>query len=417
MTVNAPWTSSPTGGPASPELALEVLSALATPAGQADPYPHYARLRAAGPVVQGPDGGVVVTGYRLASALVRDHRLVKDPGGVLMGAGHADWEERPSLRTIFGSMLLMNPPSHTRLRRLVSGSFTARRVAGLAPAVERIVDGLLDELADAGDADFITAFAFPLPVTVIGELLGIPGPDRARFRRLVLDLTMVLDALDPVTVERADAAAVTIREYLADLAAQRRIAPRDDLISALVAAESDGDKLTEDELVTTAALLLAAGFETTTGLLANGLVALLNHPAEAARLRADPGLAATAVAELLRYDSPVQVMFGRIPSDDLTVAGLDLAKGQRTTILLGGANRDPDVFAEPERLSLHRTGEPPLSFGGGIHYCLGAPLARLEGQIAFPALLRRFPGLHQTGAAVHRPGIALHSYTSLPIGT
>ena len=253
-----------------------------------------------------------------------------------------------------------------------------------------------------------------MPVTVIGELLGIPAADRPMFQDLVRDWTAVLEILTPLVVDRADAAASAIGGYLADLAAHRRIHPADDLISALAAAAEAGDKLTQDELVTMAALLLAAGFETTTGLLANGLVALLAHPGQARRLRTEAELAAPAVEELLRYDSPVQLAVRSAPVG-LDVAGLPTSHGQRLVALIGAANRDPEVFSEPDELILDRAEQPPLSFGGGIHYCLGAPLARLESQIAFPALLSRFPRLALTGEPTHRDGLVLHGPTSLPV--
>ena len=219
--------------------------------------------------------------------------------------------------------------------------------------------------------------------------------------------------LDPLAVDRADTAASAIGGYLADLAAHRRVHPAGDLISALAAAGA-GDKLTPDELVTMAALLLAAGFETTTGLLANGLLALLAHPGQARRLRTEAELAASAVEELLRYDSPVQLA-GRSAPAGVDVAGLTTSAGQPVIALLGAANRDPQVFSEPDRLILDRAEQPPLSFGGGIHYCLGAPLARLEAQIAFPALLSRFPRLALTGKPIYRDGLVLHGPTSLPV--
>jgi cytochrome P450 len=400
---------------ADPAVVAEVLAALMSPDGQADPYPHYARLLAAGPAGVGPDGTMVVAGYRACSAVLRSHGLRKTPERALVAAGHADWRERPALRLLYGSLLMLNPPTHTRLRRLVSAAFTARRVAELRPAVERITEGLLDGMA--GDDDIVDALAFPLPVTVIGELLGIPPADRPAFQDLVRDWTMVLEILSPLAVDTADAAAARIAQYLADLAVERRARPTGDLISAFAAAQAEDPSFTDDELVTMAALLLAAGFETTTGLLANGLVALLAAPEQADRLRAGAVDAAAAAEELLRFDSPVQMLFGRSTTEAGEIAGMPLAAGQRLMTLLGAANRDPAVFPDPGRLVLDRAGEPPLSFGGGIHYCLGAPLARLEGEVAFPALLRRFPDLELTGPPVHRTGLALHGYRSVPVRT
>ena len=387
-----------------------MLTALGMPEGRADPYPLYERLRAIGPAVTAPDGTLVVTGYRECSMLLRDHRLHKTPERRLAASGYPQWQDRPALRLMFGSIMMLNPPVHTRLRRLVSACLTAR-VAGLRPAVERIVADTCEQIA--GDSDFVTGFAFPLPVTVIGELLGIPAADRPMFAELVRDWSTVLEVLTPQAVDRADAAASIDAGYLADLATQRRDHPADDLISAMAAG--GGDKLTADELVTMAALLLKAGSETTTGLLSNGLVALLAHPDQAARLRAEPFLAIPAVEELLRYDSPVQMLSGRCAPDDLTIAGFDLSDGQRVLAMVGAANRDAAVFSDPDRLTLDRAQQAPLSFGGGIHYCLGAPLARLEAQIAFPALLTRFPRLALAGEPVSREGTALRGHTSLPI--
>ena len=392
----------------------EVLAALALPDGRANPYPLYQRLRAIGPAATAQDGTLVVTGYRECSMLLRDHRLHKTPERRLADSGYPQWQDHPALRLMFSSVMMLNPPAHTRLRRLVAACFTARRVTGLRPAVERIVAEACEQIA--GDSDFVTGFAVPLPVTVIGELLGIPAADRPMFAGLARDWSAVLDGLSPQTVDRADAAATVIADYVADLAERRREQPGDDLISAMAAA-GGGDQLTADELVTMAALLLKAGSDTTTGLLSNGLAALLAYPDQAARLRAEPLLAIPAVEELLRYDSPVQILSGRCAPDDLTIAGFDLSDGQRVLVILGAANRDAAVFSDPDRLILDRAQQAPLSFGGGIHYCLGAPLARLEAQVAFPALLARFPRLALAGEPVRREreGAALHDYASLPI--
>ena len=383
----------------------ELLAELTTLTGREDPYPRYDRLRAIAPLIRAEDGALVVTRYADCATVVRDGRLGHMPPDMLAFVGLPDWAEHPALRQFFTSMLAQNPPDHTRLRRLVSSTFTARRVQSLRPAIEAMVAGLLDGLA--GDTDFVERFAFPLPVNVIGELLGVPPADQAQFQTLVRDWSQVLDVITPEVLARADPAATVIRDYLAGLAAERRAAPRDDLISALVAAEAGGDRLTEDELLTMAALLFGAGFETTTNLLANGLVALDRNPGQAF---GDP---AVAVEELLRYDSPVQIV-SRVAYEDVELGGTTVAAGERVVAYLGAGNRDPERFADPHRLDLARADNAPLSFGGGIHYCLGAPLARLEAQIAFPALLRRFPGL-EIGTPVRRDSLTLRGYLSLPV--
>ena len=395
-------------------VAAGLMAELATPAGQTDPYPVYARLRAHGDPLTGPDDSLIVTGYRHCSALLREPRLRKNPGRLLVASGFEDWEDRPALRLMFKSMLMANPPEHTRLRGAVSRVFTARRVAELRPAVERIADRLLADLS--GEVEFIETVAFPYPVTVIGELLGVPEGDRPRFRELVDQWTAVLDLPTPAVVDHADVAAAAIIDYFGRLAAERRARPRDDLMSALVSAgNGEGPTLSDEEAVSTAALILAAGFETTTALLANGLVALLDHPAQADRLRREPELAKPAVDELLRYDSPVQVTYGRTAVEDITVGDLRLHAGQRVIALLGAANRDPSVFRAPDELILDRDEGIPLSFGAGIHHCLGAALARLEGQVMIPRLLRRFPRLALAGEPVRRDGITIHGYRSMPV--
>jgi cytochrome P450 len=391
-----------------PEVSA-LLAELTTLTGRDDPYPRYARLREISPVVRADDGALVVTRHADCAAVTRDTRLGHLPAHMLAFVGLPDWADHPSLQQLFTSMLVANPPDHTRLRRLVSSAFTARRVQALRPAVERSVAELLDGLD--GTADFVSAFAFPLPVNVIGELLGVPAPDRAQFQALVRDWTQVLEVITPEVLAVADPAAATMRDYLAGLTAERRRDPRDDLISALVAAEEQGDKLTEDELLTMAALLFAAGFETTTNLLVNGLVALLDNPAQQPALHAGP---AAAVEELVRYDSPVQLL-SRVAWEPVTVGGVDIEAGDRIVAYLGAGNRDPERFADPDHLDLSRTDNAPLSFGGGIHYCLGAPLARMEAQVAFPALFGRFPGLALADRPERRDSLSIRGYTKVPV--
>ena len=396
----------------SPEV-HELLFELTTEDGRSDPYPRYARLRELSPIVRGITGALVVTGYDDCSTVVRDPRFVKESSKLLEFLGIADWREHASLRYLFtSSMLMMDPPDHTRLRRLVSGAFTPRRVQALRPAIERMVEDLLDGLG--GEADFVEAFAFPLPVNVIGELLGIPEPDRAQFQPLSREAAQVLEGFTREAVRRADPATETIFDYLTGLIARRRRDPGNDLLSALIAAEEGGDQLSEDELLTTASLLFGAGFETTTNLLANGLFALLEHPDELARLREHPELAPAAVEELLRFDSPVQSI-GQVVAEPVELAGVSVGVGEVVVAYIGAGNRDPARFADPDRLDLQRRDNAPLSFGGGIHYCLGAPLARLEAQVAFPALLHRFPDLAITGAPRRRDSLTIKGFESLPL--
>jgi len=388
-----------------------LLDELTTPAGREDPYPRYERLRAISPVVRAGDGALVVTRHADCTTVVRDPRLGQLPPDALAKAGYPDWAEHPALRLLFTSLLMLNPPDHTRLRRLVSGTFTARRVEALRPAITRMVNDLLDGMS--GAADFVTAFAFPLPVNVIGELLGVPLADRARFQTLVRDWTQVLESLNPGALRRADAAATTIRDYLAHLAADRRREPGTDLLSALVAQQAS-HQLSEDELLTTAALLFAAGFETTTNLLANSLLALLRNPGQLRLLREQPDLARPAVEELLRFDSPVQIV-SRITTAPVELGGLTVPAGEHVVAYLGAGNRDPGRFTDPHRLDLGREDNAPLSFGGGSHYCLGAPLARLEAQLALPALLRRFPRLSLSGEPQRRDSLSIRGFTRLPV--
>ncbi|WP_433224187.1 cytochrome P450 [Dactylosporangium sp. CS-047395] len=379
--------------------------------GREDPYPRYSRLREISPIVRAADGALVVTGYADCQTLVRDGRFAHMPADMLAFVGFPDWREHPALLQLWTSMLTLNPPDHTRLRRLVGSAFTARRVAALQPAIERMVGDLLDDLAAAPEADFVSGFAFPLPVAVIGELLGVPAADRPQFQTLVRDWTQVLEMITPDILATADPAAAAIRDYLGGLLDERRKEPADDLLTALTQAQTADDRLTDEEVLSNAALLFAAGFETTTNLLANGLVALLEQPGRLARVAEAPD---AAVEELLRYDSPVQIA-SRIAADDVELAGLPIEAGERVVAYLGAGNRDPQRFDAPDELRLDRENNAPLSFGGGIHYCLGAPLARLEARIALPALAARFPEIALAGRPERRDSLTLRGFTGMPV--
>lgn len=314
------------------------------------------------------------------------------------------------------SMLVSDPPDHTRLRSLVQKAFTPRMIDQLRPRIVAVVGELLDRIAEREQpVDLIAELAYPLPVVVIAELLGVPAEDRVSFQEWSAVLAASLDPLvSDELMDRVVVARQSLHAYLRGIITERRRAPRSDLISALVAVEELGAVLSEPELVVMCTLLLIAGHETTVNLIGNGMFALLRHPDELERLRADPSLIGTAIEELLRYDSPVQ-MTGRIATSPVELDGHTIAPGDWILPLLGAANHDPRQFAEPERLDLGRTPNPHVAFGRGIHFCLGAPLARLEGQIAVGALVRRFRTLSLAGEPVRRDQITLRGLKSLPI--
>ena len=390
-----------------------LLAELVSRAGRDNPYPVYAALRRAAPLAPMADGSLLLTRFDDCAAALRDPNIGHGEPDAGFLVGLPDWRDHLSLSQFRTSMLSLDPPAHTRLRRLVSGAFTPRRVAGLRPVIESTTARLLDEFPIDAATDFIEAFAFPLPIAVIGELLGVPEVDQAQFQHLAREWTHVLDVTTPRILARGDAAAAEIRGYLAELAVQRRRRPQADLLSALLSGEGD-ERLTEDELLTMAALLFAAGFETATHLLGNGLVALTAHPAQLELLRRSPGLATNAVEELIRFDSPVQIA-RRIVLRDTVIAGVPVTAGQRLVVCLGAANHDPDRFADPGRLDLARADGGSMSFGGGIHYCLGASLARLEGQVAFPAVLKRFPNLVVHGPLRRRGGMTVRGFLRIPV--
>lgn len=392
------------------------------PGFQTDPYAHYARLRSDDPVhyVEMPTlRCFIVTRYDDVVAVLRDpaYSAEKFPERMIADAMAGPDQSFAALaRAVSGMMLIKDPPDHTRLRALVSKAFTPRVVEGLRPRVEAIVDELLDAAAAAGGMDAIREFAAPLPVIVIAELLGVPAADREKFKRWSDQMVPFIDGtLRQAGLMEAARGAQALEAYFREFIQARRKDPRDDLMSGLIAAHERDDALTEIELVATAILLLGAGHETTTNLIGNGLLALLRDAPERARLRREPGLAKSAVEELVRFDSPVQLT-SRIPRRDVTLRGHQITAGIEVNLVLGAANRDPLAFPEADRLNLARVDNRHVAFGHGPHFCLGAPLARLEAQVAFSRLIERFPSLSRASEEVSwRPGLVLRGLTALPV--
>ncbi|GGN79356.1 cytochrome P450 hydroxylase [Streptomyces albiflavescens] len=371
-----------------------VLLPYADPAFMADPFPLYRQLREDGPVrravVAGGLEAWLVTRYEDGLAALSDSRLssdVRDASDPRLLERLPATERESMLRT----MLRSDPPDHTRLRRLVSKAFTARRVAELRPRVQEITDQLLDAIVPAGKADLVEDFALPLPVTVIRELLGVPVADRHDFQRWTDE--MILQGDEPPDPVRVGRAWRQMRSYLTRLLADKRARPGDDLLSALIATRDEEHRLDEDELIAMAFLLLVAGYVTTVNLIGGGIAALLAHPDQLGMLRDDPELLPGAIEEFLRYDGPVNPGIARFAREDVTIAGVTIPRGATVLVASAIADRDPARFPDPDRLDITRQDNAHLAFGHGIHYCLGAPLARLEGQIAIGTALRRLPHL------------------------
>lgn len=380
-----------------------------------NPYAVYARMRASGPVLW--DGGSwYLVRYAEVQASLRDPRLA---AGRLRA--NEQWLEANGLGPLFHAhqkmMLFSDPPDHTRLRSLVNKAFTPRAVESMRAAIQRIVDGLLDQVQAAGHMDVIRDLAYPLPVTVIAEMLGVPTDEREQFKRWSEDVAAFIGGTTAPEIDvlsKALHSVVEMSQYFAIRAAERRAAPRNDLLSALALAEEQGDRLSSEELVANCILLLVAGHETTTNLIGNGLLALLQHPDQLHLLRERPDLIGNAVEELLRYDSPVQGT-SRLATTNVTIGGYTIPAGSHVMMMIGAANRDPEQFADPERLDIQRHEVRHLSFSHGPHFCVGAPLARLEGQIALATLLRRMPNLQLAGGVTWRDNFTLRGLTALHV--
>ena len=382
-----------------------------------DPYGSYRRLREQDPVHQPFPGVWILTRYRDAAALLRDPRGSSDRRKSEMYELFLQSLPEPlDPDELQPSMLFLDPPDHDRLRGLVHKAFTPRVVESLRLRIGEVVDGLLDRATERGEMDVVADLAYPLPVTVICDMLAIPEADREEVRRWSLDLIYTIDPIiPPDALGRAQKAGREFREYLARLIAKRRRRRGEDLLSGLIHAEDEGRQLNEAELVSTCVLLLIAGHETTSGLIGNGTLALLRHPGELRRLHEDPELIRSAVEELLRFDSPVQLT-GRLMLEDVEIDGRRIAQGEDVVAIVGAANRDPEQFPDPDRLDLGRAENRHMAFGGGIHFCLGAHLARLEGRLAIGELARRFPRMElATEETVWRDTITLRGLKTLPV--
>lgn len=407
---------SATAGVAGPQ---ELLSQLLDPANRANPYAVYQRFRAAGPI-QLPEANLTVfSGFRDCDEALRHPASSVDRGKSTMAErmmtdGKTARLQGPPM------FLFLDPPDHTRLRQLVSKAFVPKVVNELTSHITELVDGLLDRIADRGRFDVVADLAYPLPVAVICRLLGVPMADEGEFSRASALLAQALDPFFTVTGQPAEgmdkriAAAQWLRGYLHDLIAQRRAHPGDDLMSRMIAVEESGDQLTEDEIVSTAMLLLIAGHETTVNLIANAVLAMLRDRSQWTALAADARRAPAVIEETLRYDPPVHLVV-RIADRDMTIGDTAVVKGDSMVLLLAAAAHDASEFDRPEEFDPDRKAFRHLSFGRGLHYCLGAPLARLEAATALAAVTSRFPKACLTGEPVYKPNVTLRGLASLDV--
>ncbi|MCC8938087.1 cytochrome P450 [Bradyrhizobium sp. Arg68] len=384
-----------------------------------NPYPYYERLRTMDPVHLNVHGAFVASRHAEVSLVMRDKRFGKDFSERTIRRYGPKIMEEPAFRSMSHWMLQQDPPDHTRLRGLVVKAFTARRVEDMRPRIQQVVDETLDRIIPQGKMDLIEDFAFRLPVTIICDMLGIPEEHREAFYNGSRDGGRLLDPvpLSPEEIKQANAGNVMAAMYFHQLFELRRKQPGDDLTTQLVHAEEDGHKLTNEELTANIILLFGAGHETTVNLIGNGLLALHRNPDQLALLKANPGLITNAIEEFLRYDSSVQAT-GRVALEDIEdLGGKRIPKGETVLCLLGSANHDPAVYPDhPEKLDIRRPNVKPLSFGGGIHFCLGAQLARIEAEIAISTLLRRIPDLRLDDAEnpEWRPTFVLRGLKCLP---
>jgi cytochrome P450 len=383
---------------------------------RANPFPRFRALREEHPIVWDdsiPGGAWVVSRYADVLRGLRDGRLSGDRMPLFRLVLRDTDEARAFDDSLQRWLLNLDAPRHTKLRALVSKAFGARIVEALRPRIQTITDGLLDAVEPSGTMDVIRDFALPLPVTIIAELLGLPVSDVPQLRQWSADVAYFFGAMRGV--KKAMASDAAMRGYLAEMIAERRKRPNADFLSALLTTEENGEKLADADVVSTCILLFIAGHETTTNLIGNGLLALLEEPDQLALVREDSKHVPGAIEELLRFTA-ITPFVGRVARDDLELGGQRIENGQFVILVLGGANRDPDVFPNPERLDVLRGENRHLAFGMGMHYCLGAPLARAEGAVAFETLLRRWPRLRLGAEApVWQANVGLRSLASFPV--
>lgn len=387
-----------------------------------NPYPYYERLRQDAPIFYWEEFGLwCFVRHRDVSAILRDRRFGRQISHKMSReeAGLVEVAENPALKPFYDvdrySMLELEPPDHTRLRGLVQKAFMARQIERLRPRIAALTHRLIDEMEAQGECNLLEAFATPIPVTVIAEMLGVPT-DMSQALLAWSHAMVGMYELGRTTEQeqKAARAAIEFVAYLRDYVAHRRQHPRDDLITKLLEVEAEGQKLTEDELISNCILLLNAGHEATVNVIGNGVLALLKHPDQLAQWRKTPTLTRTAIEELLRFDTPLH-LFNRWVLEDVEYAGQLFKRGSQVALLLGAANYDCDQFPNPTQLDLKRSPNPHVSFGGGIHYCLGAPLARLELQIALPILLQRLPNLHLTATPSYKNSWHFHGLERLQV--
>ncbi|MDG4757884.1 cytochrome P450 [Micromonospora sp. WMMD710] len=397
----------------------DLLTGLYSEEGRQNPYPWYAGLHRFGPVSAVPARAehrtvaAVAVGYDLIDGLLRDPEWTKQPP--------PGWQEHQILRTFQTSMMFVNPPDHTRMRHVFSRTFTPRRLGALEPVIVRVVDELLDRMADAGSdvVDFVADFAYPIPALVMAEFIGIPVKDLAWYRERVERIDEFLDVAGktPQRLAAANAAAEELRVFYRELLAHRRRSPGDDLLSGLVEALDSGEvELTEEELVSNLIVLFNASFVTTVYMFSNGLPLLLAHPETVAALPGDQELTTGCVDEVLRLESPVHFLARAAPTDTV-LDGVPVARDDNVLIIIGAANRDPARFADPDAFDPTRPGPPSLAFGVGPHFCLGAAVSRLEGRLALPRLFARFPDLTVTETPTYSGSLFLRGIDKLLIST
>jgi cytochrome P450 PksS len=394
---------------------------IASPAFKADPYPFYARLRSEAPVhrvnLPARQTAWLITRYEDVASVLKDGRFLKNKAAALTSgqAAKQPWVPR-MFRPLERNMLDLDPPDHTRLRSLVHRAFTPRLVEQMRGRIQSLAEELISATLGRGSMDLIRDYALPIPTTVIAEMLGVPEGDRRRFHRW--SRSIVSASPSGWGMLRAIPSAMAFLRYIRRLVASTRNAPRDDLLGSLVHAEEAGEKLSEDELVAMVFLLLVAGHETTVNLIGNGMMALLKNPGQVARLSAEPTLIKSAVEELLRYESPLATASERFAREDVTISGATIPRGEMVYAVIASANRDEGQFPDPDALDIAREPNRHLSFGLGPHFCLGAPLARLEGQIAIGTILSRLSDLTMAvdfASLRWRRGLVLRGLEALPV--